>query len=74
MDRIPDGDAFWGLAGRADGDFFLLAQLGHVFDRDFDAEVELLGGAGVDDGNGAVADVGGFDNVGGPGFGDFERC
>ncbi len=55
MNGIPDGDAARHLRGRAGGNFFLLAEAGHVFDGNFDAELELLGRAGVDDGDGAVA-------------------
>ena len=67
VDGVPDGDALGGLRGGAGGDLFLLAEAGHVFDWNFDAQLELLGSAGVDDGDGAVANVGGFDDVGGPG-------
>ena len=69
MDCVPNGHAFGGLRGRPRGDLFLLAELGHVFDGNFDAELQLLRGAGVDNGDGAVADVGGFYDVRGPGFG-----
>ena len=55
MNGVPDGDAARHLRGGAGGDFFLLAEAGHVFDGDFNAELELLGCAGIDDGDGAVA-------------------
>ena len=40
-----------------------LVEAGHVFDGNFDAEIEALGFAGVDDGDGAVdgSDDGGFE-------------
>ena len=55
MDGVPDGDAAGHLRGGAGGNLFLLAEVGHVFDGNFNAELELLGCAGVDDGDGAVA-------------------
>ena len=73
MNGVPEGDALGSLRGRAGGDLFYVGQASHVFNGNFDAQLELLWSAGVDDGDGTVADVGGFDDVGGPGFGLFWR-
>ena len=79
MNRVPDGDAAGHLRGRARGNLFLLAEAGHVFDGNLDAELELLGRAGVDDGDGTVAEGFGVEGVGGPGEFEgslvvFHRC
>ena len=58
MNRVPDGDAARRLRGRAAGQLFLFAQARHVFDRNFDAQLQLLGRAGVDDGDGTIAQRG----------------
>src|SRR5580698_5667198 len=59
VDGVPDGDTLGLLRGWAGGNLFLarymIGQAGHVFYGDFDAQLELLGGAGVDDGDRAVA-------------------
>ena len=57
MNCVPDGDAAGHLRGGAAGRYLLLAEAGHVFDGNFNAELELLGRAGVDDGDGAVAEL-----------------
>ena len=67
MNRIPDRHAARHLRGWPRRNLFLLAEAGHVFDGNFDAELELLGGAGVDDGDRAVAQGSGVEGVGGPG-------
>ena len=56
MNRIPDGDAPRRLRGRPGGNLLHLAQPRHVFHRNLDAQLELLGRGGVDDGDGAVAE------------------
>ncbi len=54
MDRAPDGGADGRLRGGAAGERVDVVEARHVFDRDFDAEVEALRFAGVDDRDGAV--------------------
>ncbi len=54
MDGAPDGWADGALGGGAAGERIDVVEAGHVFDGDFDAEVELFFFAGVDDGDGAV--------------------
>ena len=54
MDGAPDGWADGTLRRGAAGKWVDVVEAGHVFDGDFDAEVEALGFAGVDDGDGAV--------------------
>jgi hypothetical protein len=54
MNGAPDGWADGALRCGAAGERVDLVEAGHVFDGDFDAEVEALGFAGVDDGDGAV--------------------
>ena len=56
MNRIPDGDAARHLRGRAAGNLLLLAEARHVFNRNFNAQLQLLGRAGVDDGDGTIAE------------------
>ena len=47
MNCVPDGDAARHLRGRAGGNFFHLAEARHVFNRNLDAELQLLARAGV---------------------------
>ena len=54
MDGAPDGWALGGLRCRTAGERVDVVEAGHVFDGDFDAEVELFFFAGVDDGDGAI--------------------
>src|SRR5580704_11251433 len=54
MNGAPDGWADGALRGGAAGEWVAVVEAGHVFDGDFDAEVELFFFAGVDDGDGAV--------------------
>jgi hypothetical protein len=68
VNGVPDGDALGRLRCRAAGNLFLLAEARHVFDGNFDAQLELLAGAGVDDGDGAIAKRGSASgDVRGPG-------
>ena len=39
MNGVPDGDAAGHLRGRAAGDFFLLAEAGHIFDWNFNSKL-----------------------------------
>src|ERR1035441_3192794 len=59
MDGAPDGGAHGGLGGRAAGESRNVVEARHIVERDFDAQVDALGRAGVDDGDGAVAGGGG---------------
>ncbi len=63
MNGGPDGGANGTLRGGAAGKRIELVEAGHVFNGNFDAEIEALGFAGVDDGDGAVdgSDDGGFE-------------
>ena len=54
MNRLPDGGALRALRCRAARNLFNLAKLGHVFDGDFDLQVEELSSSGVDDGDGTI--------------------
>ena len=58
MNGGPDGRPFGALGGRAAGEFLRLAHTRHVFHRNLDAQVKLLGLAGVDDGDRAIRDHG----------------
>ncbi len=58
VDALPDAGALGALRGGAAGHVLDLAEPGHVFDGDFDAEVEDFARAGVDDGDGAEAGAG----------------
>ena len=58
MDGGPDRCPLGSLRGRSAGQFFLLAHASHVLDRNFNAQVQSLGFAGVDDGDGAIGDQG----------------
>ena len=62
MDGAPDGRTHRGLRGRAAGQGDEFVEARHVVERNFDAQVDALGLAGVDDGDGAV------DGRGGGGF------
>jgi hypothetical protein len=63
MDGAPDGGADGGLRGGAAGEGDEVVEARHIVERDFDAQVDALGRAGVDDGDVAVArgGVGGFE-------------
>src|ERR1022692_3615621 len=67
MNGVPDGDPARHLRGWAVGDLLYLIEPGHVFNRNFNAELQPFGSAGVDDGDGAVAEGGWVCGVGGPG-------
>ena len=54
MDGAPDGAGERGLATRGRWGADRCRRGGHVFDWDFDAQVETLGFAGVDDGDWAI--------------------
>jgi hypothetical protein len=58
MDGGPDGSPLGALGSRTAGQFFPLAHAGHVLDRNFNAQVQLLRFAGVDDGDRAIRDHG----------------
>ena len=59
MDGAPDGGAHGGLRGGAAGQGDEVIEARHIVERDFDAEVDALGLAGVDDGDVAVGGSGG---------------
>ena len=59
VDGLPDGGALGTLRGGAGGGVLDFAESGHVFDGAFDGEFECFAGAGVDDGDRAVAGGGG---------------
>jgi len=54
MDGAPDRWADGALGGGAAGEWIDVVETRHVFDGNFDAEVETFFLAGVDDGDGAV--------------------
>ena len=56
MNRAPDGRALGPLRGGAAGKVLDLVEARHVFDRNLDAQIELLGRAGIDDGDRTVDD------------------
>src|SRR5512142_142306 len=57
MDGSPDRAAYGSLRCGAAWQRIDVGERGHVFDGDFDAEVETLGRAGVDDGDRTVGNV-----------------
>ena len=59
MNGAPDGGAGGGLGGGAAGQRDGVVEARHVVERDFDADVDALGLAGIDDGDGAVGGSGG---------------
>ena len=65
MNGGPDGCPLWALGGRTTRQFLPLAHARHVFYGNFNAQVELLGLAGVDDGDRAVRDHGLLIQLGG---------
>src|SRR5271165_6746011 len=67
VDCVPDGDASRSLRGRAARNLLHGVEARHVFDGDFNAELEQLARAGVDDGDGPIAQSGLIRHVGGPG-------
>jgi hypothetical protein len=77
MNGGPDGGPSGGLGSGAAGKRIDLVEAGHVFDGNFDAEIETLRFAGVDDGDGAIdgSDDGGFEfDEGLVLYGDWGRC
>ena len=55
MNRIPDGDAARHLRGGPGGNLLHDVEVRHVLHRHLNAQAQLLGRAGVDDGDGPVA-------------------
>jgi len=51
MDGIPDGDPPRSLRSRAAGHLFLLAEPRHIFNRDFNSQLQPLESGSVDDGH-----------------------
>ena len=62
MDRIPDRDAPRRLRGRPRGNLLHLAQPRHIFHRNLDAQLELLGRGGVHDRHRPIAQRAGIGN------------
>ena len=60
VDALPDAGALGPLRCGAAGRVLDFAEARHVFDGNFDGEFESFARAGVDDGDGAVADRGDF--------------
>ena len=59
MDGAPDGGTHGRLRGGAAGQGHEFIEARHIVERNFDAEVDALGFAGVHDGDGAVRGCGG---------------
>ena len=59
MNGCPDGCPLRALGSWSAGQFLPLAHACHVLHRNFNAQVELLGLAGIDDGDRAIRDHGG---------------
>ena len=55
MNCVPNRNSLRRLRGRTAGQFLLLAYVRHVFNRDLDAQLQLLGRTGVDDGHRTIA-------------------
>ena len=64
MDRVPDGNAARRLRGRPRRNLLHLAEARHVLHRNLDAQLQLLGRGGVDDGYGTIAERCGFGRIG----------